>query len=173
VAGGYSGGRAAHLLPRGSSVARAMDAAVLSPADRLATALGQIGLTACAGTVQRAASFLFEDGQANFIVQPMGADPNRAPTVITIESSHANLGRTRLTTLTVSPGVGCPGFYEQTISWPTPCAELQRTVFAEFKQIRPLMRHVTVSELNAGLQLYLLPSPSGQGCTSVKREMFR
>lgn len=150
-----------------------MEAAAPSPADRLAAALGQIGLTACAGPVQRAATFLFEDGQANFIIQPMGPDANRAPTVITIESGHAALGRTRLTTLTVSPGAGCPGFYEQTISWPTPCAELQRTVFADFKQARPLMRQVTVSELNAGLQLYLLPSPSGQGCTSVKREMFR
>jgi hypothetical protein len=158
---------------RSSGVARAMDASQLRPADRLTTALGQIGLGSCAGHVQRAAAFIFEDGDANFTVQPMGPDANRFPTVITIEGAHSAMGRTRFTTLTVAPGVGCPGFYEQTISWPAPCAELKRTVFAGFKSQRTLLRQVQVSELNAGLQLYLLPSPSGQGCTSIKREMFR
>jgi hypothetical protein len=156
------------------SVAGAMQSATPGPSERLAAALGQIGMTACAGAVLRAANFLFEDGEANFIVQPLGPDANRWPTVITIEGAHAAQGRTRLTTLTVSPsGTTCPGFYEQVIAWPQSCASLQTSVFATFKGPRMVLRNVSVSELNAGVQLYLLPAASGVGCTSVKRELFR
>lgn len=147
-----------------------MGQAALSPAARLSVALGQIGLGACAGAVERAANFLFEDGDASFTVQPLGPDANRWPTVIVIEGAHAALGRTRLSTLTVSPGPTCSGFYEQVIYWPMSCERLKATVFASFGAPHPLLRNVLVSELNAGLQLYLLPA--GAGCTSVKKEMF-
>lgn len=151
-------------------VAGAMGQGAPSPADRLNAAMSQIGLTACAGAVQRAANFLFEDGEVNFSVQPLGPDANRWPTVVVIEGAHANMGRTRLTTLTVSPGPGCSGFYEQVIYWPTGCDQLQKTVFAAFQAPHPLLRTVQVSELSASVQLYLMPS--GAGCTSVKKEMF-
>jgi hypothetical protein len=147
-----------------------MGQAALSPAARLGAALGQIGMGACAGAVERAANFLFEDGDANFTVQPLGPDPNRWPTVIVIEGAHAAMGRTRLSTLTVSPGPSCSGFYEQVIYWDVPCDKLKATVFASFGSPHMILRNVQVSELNAGLQLYLMPS--GAGCTSVKKEMF-
>jgi hypothetical protein len=147
-----------------------MGQAAPSPIERLNAALSQIGITACAGAVQRAAGFLFEDGEANFSIQPLGPDANRWPTVIVIESAHATMGRTRLTTLTVSPGPGCSGFYEQVIYWPQPCDELKKSVFAAFQPPHPLLRDVEVSELSPAVQLYLIPA--GAGCTSVKKEMF-
>jgi hypothetical protein len=151
-----------------------MQSATNGPYDRLAGALAQIGMTACAPAVLRAAKFLFEDGEANFLVQPLGPDANRWPTVISIEGAHANTGRTRFTTLTVSPsGAGCPGFYEQVINWPQTCAALQTSVFAGFKAPKIMLRQVTISELNAGVQVHLIPNTSGVGCTSVKRELFR
>ena len=153
-----------------SSVAGGMGEAVLSPSDRLTNALQQIGMTTCAGAVQRAAKFLFEDGDANFTVQPLGPDANRWPTVIVIEGSHAAMGKTRFSTLTVTPGPTCSGFYQQVISWPVPCAELKRTVFADFQNVRVVLRNVQVSELGPALQVYLMAS--GTGCVSVKKELF-
>lgn len=157
-----------------TGVAAGMGAKPASPADDLADAFVKIGLTRCASKAQRAANFVFEDGAAAFTVQPLGPDANAWPTVITIESAHAPAGSPpRFSTVTIAPGPGCAGFYEQIIAWPNPCEELARTVFAGFSATRRLYRQVQVSELNAGLQLYLLPQAGGRGCTSIKRELFR
>lgn len=153
-----------------SAVASGMGAVTVPPEQRLAAALNQIGLGACSSAVLQAGRFLFEDGEANFTVQPIGPDANRWPTVIIIEGAHARMGRTRLSTLTIAPGQTCSGFYEQVIYWDQPCADLKRTVFATFKDIGVLLKNVQVSELNPGLQLYL--TPAGKGCTSVKKELF-
>ena len=144
--------------------------AAQTPTQRLAAALAQIGMTTCAAATLHAANFLFEDGEANFTVQPLGPDANRWPTVITIEGAHRAMGTTRLSTLTVNPGPTCSGFYEQVIWWAMPCDKLQASVFAAFGAPRLLLRNVEVSELNPGLQLYL--EPAGAGCTSVKKELF-
>ena len=154
-----------------TSVAAGMGGVAPSPTQKLATALSQIGLTSCSAAVMQAGAFLFEDGQANFIVQPLGPDANRWPTVIVIEGAHAALGTTRLTTLTIAPGPACSGFYQQTIYWPQPCAELKKTVFSGFKTTGLLLKHVEVSELSPAVQLYL--TPAGAGCLSEKKELFR
>ena len=159
------------VLAEAQGVAEGMGAPPPSPAERLSAALAQIGLTTCAGAVQRAAGFLFEDGEANFTVQPLGPDSNRWPTVIMIEGAHAAQGRTRLSTLTVMPGPTCAGFYEQVIDWEIPCDKLKATVFAAFSVPHPLLKRVQVSELNPALQLYLMPFGAA-GCTSVKKELF-
>ena len=159
--------------PQGAgNVAAAMSGAAASPADRLDAAMGQIGLTQCAAVVDKAARFLFEDGEVNFTVQPLGPDANRWPTVIMIEGSHpGTASKTRLSSLTVSPGpAGCAGFYEQVIAWPTPCEQLKATTFAAFTNTRIVLRNVKVSELGPGLQIYLMPGATG--CVSVKKELF-
>ena len=160
----------AHAPAAAGGVAGSMGGAAQTPSQRLAAALAQIGLTTCAAAAQRAADFLFEDGEANFTVQPLGADANRWPTVIVIEGAHPAMGRTRLSTLTVSPGPTCSGLYEQVIYWDMPCAKLKASVFSGFSAPRTLLRNVEVSELNPGLQLYL--TPAGAGCISVKKELF-
>lgn len=153
-----------------SNVAGGMSVGEPSPDERLAGALQQIGLTTCAAATLRAARFLFDGGEANFTVQPLGPDANRWPTVITLETAHANKGRVRLSTLVASPGPTCSGLYEQVISWPTPCPELKATVFSGYQNARLIYRAVQVSELGPGLQVYLMPS--GAGCVSVKKELF-
>ena len=162
--------QAAASAPAGGAVAAAMGPVVEPPAQRLSEALSQIGLTACAAPVMQAGSFLFENGEANFTVQPLGPDANRWPTVVMIEGAHAAMGKTRLSTLTIAPGAGCSGFYQQVIYWTQACPELKRTVFAPFNTTRVLLRNVQISELNAGVQLYLMPA--GTGCVSVKKELF-
>lgn len=159
--------------PANGGVASGMGQLPPKPAERLAAAFSEIGLTACAGVAQRAGNFLFEDGEAAFTVQPLGPNANAWPTVISIESRHPPAGQTRFSTITISPGAGCSGAYEQVIVWPKRCDELARTVFSDFTANRPLLSQVQVSELNAGLQLYLMPHQGGRGCTSIKRELFR
>ena len=56
------------------------------------------------------------------------------------------------------------------IYWDMPCPKLKASVFAAFGAPRTLLRNVQVSELNAGLQLYL--TPAGTGCVSMKKELF-
>jgi hypothetical protein len=174
VAASIAAGSARALPPApaapSSNVAGGMSAGAPSAEDRLADALRQIGMTECAASTERAAHFLFEDGEANFTVQPLGPDANRWPTVIVIEGAHAAAGRTRFSTLTVAPGPGCAGLYEQVIAWPTPCAELKATTFSAYANAKVVLRNVQVSELNPGLQVYLMPS--GAGCVSIKKELF-
>ena len=160
-----------------SGVAGGLNSAT-TPAQRLDAAVAQLGIRACAPVFRQAGSFLFENADAQFVVQPLGPDANRWPTAVTIESSHPQPGRpgaapsrqTRLTTLIVAPAGSCAGLYNQVIWWPEACAALKARVFAAFAGERPLLARVRQSEANPGLQLYLMPA--GTGCVSVKKELI-
>ena len=148
------------------------------PMARLTSALASIRLTSCASVFAQAGAFIFENGDANFTVQPLGPDANRWPTVVTIESSHAPPAgsaakgpQTRLTTLLVAPAGTCSGLYSQVIYWPETCASLKTRVFADYKAEHLLLGKVMVSEANPGLQLYLTPAGAA-GCVSVKKELI-
>jgi hypothetical protein len=154
------------------SVAGGLSTVARSPSQQLARALREIHMTTCAPLAQTAADFLFENGAANFTVQPLGPNADQWPTVIVIESAHADQGRTRFSTITVAPGPGgCSGLYEQVIHWTQSCPVLKATTFADFQSERLMLRDVRVSEANPGLQLYL--TPAGTGCVSVKKELLR
>ena len=161
--------------PPAAGVAGGFRSNVAPPMQRLTAALAQIKLTVCATVFQQAGAFVFESGEANFTVQPLGPDANRWPTVVTIESVHAATPQTkgpqtRLTTLIVAPAGTCSGTYQQVIYWPESCTLLKARVFSDFKAEKPLLAKVLVSEANPGLQLYL--TPAGPGCVSVKKELI-
>jgi hypothetical protein len=148
-----------------------------TPAQRLAAAVQQLGIVRCGPVLQQAGTFLIENAPAQFVLQPLGPDTNRWPTVVTMEGSHAVAGKpasaaqTRLTTMIVAPAGTCSGLYTQVIYWPEPCAALKSRVFAAYANERPLLSRVRQSELNPGLQLYLMPAGTG-GCVSVKKELI-
>ena len=146
-----------------------------TPAQRLNAAVAQLGIGRCAPVFQQAGQFLFENGQAQFVVQPLGPDANRWPTAVTIEGSHPQAGKaipqTRLTTLIVAPAGSCSGLYTQVIYWSEACAALKTRVFKDFTNDRPLLARVRQSEANPGLQLYLMPAGAA-GCVSVKKELI-
>ncbi len=167
---------AAGQMAVGQGVASGFRQVVETPLQRLTTAIRQIGVQRCAPVFEQAGSFLFENAQAQFVVQPLGPDANRWPTAVTIESSHPPSGQrttdqTRLTTLVVAPAGSCSGLYNQVIYWPEPCAALKKRVFAAFGNERPLLARVRQSEANPGLQLYLMPA-GPNGCVSVKKELI-
>lgn len=142
---------------------------------RLMTAVGQLRLTSCAPVFQQAGGFLFENADVQFVVQPLGPDTNRWPTVVTSEGNYPMKpgvpNQTRLTTLIVAPAGTCSGLYQQVIYWPEPCPALKARVFGAFTNDRPLLARVRQSEASAGLQLYLLPA-GPNGCVSVKKELI-
>lgn len=140
------------------------------PAERVRAALNQIGASVCGELVYRAADYLFEKGEGEFTLQPLGRDSNRWPVVLTIESAHTTPGATRLSILTLAPAGTCSGSYVQVITWPQSCATLKTTIFPLFKNERPLFRSVRQSELTPGIQLYLMPAAAG--CVSVKKELI-
>lgn len=142
---------------------------------RLMTAVSQLRLTSCAPVFQQAGGFLFENAEVQFVVQPLGPDTNRWPTVMTAEGNHPMKAgapnQTRLTTLIVAPAGTCSGLYSQVIYWPEPCATLKTRVFAGFTNDRPLLAKVRQSEASPALQLYLMPA-GANGCVSVKKELI-
>jgi hypothetical protein len=156
--------------PFETGVAQGLSTTRPSASQRLAAAMSQLGMTTCSSRLQQVMDFLLEGQDGDFTVQPLGPDANRWPVVVTLESAHPAHGHTRFAVISASPGMGCSGFYEQTIYWPEPCVELKRRTFSSFGGSHVLYRNVQASELNAGLQLYLIPS--GAGCVSVKKELF-
>lgn len=142
----------------------------MAPADRVRAALNQAGITTCAPMIEKAAKFLFENGDGDFKLQPLGPDMNRWPIVMTMESNHAGPGSTRLTIVTIAPAGSCSGSYEQIITWAEKCDVLKSTVFAAYGDPKMLYRNVKQWELNPGNQLYLMAV--GTGCVSVKKELI-
>lgn len=145
-------------------------ASSVKPVDRVRAALQQAGATLCAWMIVRAADFLFEEGNGDFTLQPLGPDINRWPIVLTMESAHLKAGATRLTILTLAPAGTCSGSYQQIITWQQTCAVVKSTIFPSFLGEKPLYRSVRQSELTPGIQLYLMPA--GTGCVSVKKELI-
>ena len=141
------------------------------PLDRLNAAIKQINISACAPVISQAAAFLFDKGDVQFVVQPLGPDTNRWPTVVTSEGVSGDKQQTRLSTLIVAPSGSCSGLYQQVIYWPEACAAVKARVFADFKGEKLFLRNVRVSEANPGLQLYLMPA-GATGCVSVKKELI-
>lgn len=163
------------LVVSGIAAAQAggVGAAFRSPGDamtRLAASLRQINLNVCLPVFTQAENFLFDRGDVQFVVQPLGPDANRWPTVVTSEGSHGAKAQTRLTTLIIAPAGTCSGLYQQVIYWPEACAAVKARVFADFKNERPMLKNVRVSEANPGLQLYMMTA--GTGCVSVKKELI-
>jgi hypothetical protein len=167
---------ALHARAQTSGVAGGFRApAAQGTVQRMMVALNQIGLRACSRVFAEAGQFLFENAPVQFVIQPLGTDTNRWPTVITAEGSHTIPGsatpQTRLTTLVVAPAGTCSGLYNQVIYWPEPCAAVKKRVFAGFNGDKPLLSRVTVSEANPGLQLYSMPA-GPTGCVTVKKELI-
>ena len=173
----FAGGAAAvALVVSGGAVAQSGNVgqsfrAPASALARLNAAIKSINLNTCAPVVTQAAQFLFDKGDVQFVVQPLGPDANRWPTVVTFEGANGDKPQTRLTTLIVAPAGSCAGLYQQVIYWPEACASVKARIFADFKNEKPFLRNVRVSEGNPGLQLYLVPAGAG-GCVSVKKELI-
>lgn len=153
------------------SLGVAPPASAMTPVERVRGALAQAGITVCAPMIERAAAFLFENGQGNFTIQPLAPDVNRWPVVLTIKSQHPGNGTTRLTIVTIAPAGSCSGSYEQVITWQQNCDTLKSTVFSAFSAEKYLYRTVRQSEMSAGVQLYLMPVGTS-GCVSVKKELL-
>jgi len=152
-------------------VGGSMAAVSAGPADQVRRTLAELNITTCAPLLTNAATFLSERGQGDFAVQPLSRDTDHAPVILTIQSSHPGAGGSRLAIVTVAPTPrGCAGSYQQTITWPMPCARVKATVFAGFAARKSVLPTIDQSELSAGVQLYLMPTAGG--CVSVKKELL-
>lgn len=158
------------LAPAGAQGTTARPA-VQAPLDRLGAQLAQAGVKRCAPIVRAVAAFVTENSSAAFIVRPLGSRPDVSPVMVTVESAHANLGTTRYTTIMVVPSESCSGYYEQTIHWAATCPVVKTRNFANFPAPRPLLRNIQVSAASPTVSLQLMPA--GQGCVSIKKEIFR
>ena len=142
-----------------------------SPMDRLGAQLARAGVKRCAPIVRAVAAFVTENSNAAFVVRSLGTVPDSSPVSVTVESAHASLGTTRYATITVVPSESCSGFYEQTIYWGIACSVVKTQNFANFPATRPILRNIQQSALSATVSLQLMPA--GQGCISIKKEIFR
>jgi hypothetical protein len=139
--------------------------------ERISAAMRVAGINRCAPIVRRVAEFLIEDGVAGFRLKSTGANRDLAPVVLTLETRHRALGTVRYATVTAIPQANCSGFYEQSIYWPVTCPDLKANNFANFPAAAFLHSAIAVSEASESVQLAMLPA--GQGCISIKKEIFR
>lgn len=138
---------------------------------RLEGSLQQMGLRTCATRFQDAAGFLFANGDVDFVLQPLGPNPNLWPTALTSAGAYEQSKQTRLTTLLIAPAGTCAGMYQQVIYWAEACPALKKRVFGSFTNDRVLRGKIMQSEAGPGLQVYLMPA--GPGCVSIKKELLR
>lgn len=138
---------------------------------RLEGSLQQLGLRTCAARFQDVAGFLFANGDVDFVLQPLGPNPNLWPTALTSAGAYEQSKQSRFTTLLVAPAGTCAGMYQQVIYWAEPCPTLKKRVFGGFTNDRVLRGAIMQSESAPGLQLYLMPA--GPGCVSIKKELLR
>ena len=139
-----------------------------TPSQKIQDALTQIHMTDCAPAVQRITDFLFEGQDANFIAQPLGPDTIRWPTVFSMEVADPSGGHSHFAILVISGN--CSGMYEETRYWPQPCSIVKSLVFSKYVGDQLLQSQVRVSSDGPARQVFL--TPAGQGCLSVKKELF-
>jgi hypothetical protein len=155
----------------GLSLAFTASCSAQAPAsERLAAEMTQLGIKRCAPIIQHVAQFLMEGGEAGFQIKLLGTPADETSVIVTIESSHADLGTTRYATIMVAPKESCSGYYEQSIYWTSGCTTLKQSNFANFPDTTPLFRYVQTSAASPTVLLYLMPA--GEGCVSVKKEIF-
>jgi hypothetical protein len=160
--------------PAPAAAPRAVPAAAakVNPAvERVAQAIGRAGVKRCHQIMAHVAKFLIENGDAGYTIKILGDNPDAAPAMLTLETTHASLGTTRYATVITVPNDKCAGYYEQSIYWAAPCPQVKAANFGNFPAVRPLLRGIGVSEPSAQLQLSFVPA--GQGCMTVKKEIFR
>lgn len=145
--------------------------APVAPLDRLSAQLAKAGVKRCAPIVRAVAAFVTENSKAAFVVRSLGAVPDTAPAVVTVESAHAALGTTRYATISVVPSENCSGFYEQTIYWPAACPAVKAQYFANFPATKPILKNIQLSAASPTVSLQLMPA--GTGCVTMKKEIFR
>lgn len=161
----------AAMLTAPTVLAQPGPAPKLAPIDRLTQQLTKAGVKRCLPIVQTVGKFLIESGEAAFVVRSLGTNGDTSPVMVTIESSHPSLGTTRYSTVTVVPAESCAGYYEQSIYWAQACTAVRATNFANFPAPKALQKNIMTSTASPTVSLYLMPA--GQGCLSVKKEIFR
>lgn len=136
-------------------------------AARLDGALLSLRITTCAPRIKQVVLSLAANQPADFIFEPMSTNTNTAPNVITMESGFNETSR--LTIIHVNPD--CGGTYEQTIHWQESCRDVKNNSFPRFVPDRMIQKNISSYRTGNNLQLSLIPA--GNGCVSVKKEMFR
>ena len=136
-------------------------------ASQLDYRLAYLHITTCAPRIKQAVMALAGNQPADFVIEPMAVNANAATNIITIESAETQ--GSRYSVLQVNPG--CDGLYTQTIYWTKSCATVKAEDFPNFADDRTLVRRVMSYRAGPALQLSLMSA--GQGCVSVKKEMFR
>ena len=136
-------------------------------ANELDYRLAYLRITTCASRIKQAVIALSGNQPVDFVIEPMAMNANVATNIITIESAETQ--GSRYSILQVNPA--CDGLYTQTIYWSKPCATVKAEDFPNFADDRTLVRRVLSYRAGPALQLSLMAA--GQGCISVKKEMFR
>lgn len=136
-------------------------------ATRIDGILLSLRITTCAPRIKQVIIALSDNQNADFIFEPMSTNPNTATNVVTMESAFNDTSR--LTIIHFNPD--CGGTYEQTISWNNSCPDVKANFFPRFMPDRMIQKNITSYRTGNNLQLSLIPA--GNGCVSVKKEMFR
>jgi hypothetical protein len=138
---------------------------------RIDSSISYLGLNRCGARIKQVMVALTDNRPAAYFFEPTARNASQAPVVITMESLTGDTaeGGSRYSILTINPD--CSGFYTQTVNWPMACVDVARIAFPNFRFDRRIVANI--DSLRASPTLQLSAMKAGNGCVTIKKEIFR
>jgi hypothetical protein len=137
---------------------------------RIDSTISFLGLSRCGARIKQVMIALTDNRPSAYYFEPTTRVASQGPVLITLESLSGDTleAGSRYSVLTINPT--CSGFYTQTVSWQMACAEVARFAFPNFKFDRRVVANVDSFRASPTLQLSAMKA--GQGCVTIKKEIF-
>ena len=130
------------------------------------------GNFSCAPRIKQVGDYLLRGGESGAFLFFNEAAPDQRQVGVALEIASPASGTSSYASAEFSPEASgdCGASYQAIAYWPTNCAELARTKFADNPPLGLLKRNITVLKLNKLGRVFLMPA--GPGCVSIKRELL-
>jgi len=130
------------------------------------------GNFSCAPRIKQVGEYLLRGAESGAFLFFNEAAPDQRQVGVALEIASPASGTSSYASAEFSSEAsgGCGASYQAISYWPTNCAELARTKFADNPPLGMLKRNIAVLELSKLGRVFLMAA--GSGCVSIKRELL-
>ncbi len=130
------------------------------------------GNFSCAPRIKQVGEYLLRGAESGAFLFFSEVAPDQRQVGVALEIASPASSASSYASAEFSPEAsgGCSASYQAIAYWPTNCAELAKTTFADNPPVGLLKRNIKVLELNKLGRVFLMPA--GSGCVSIKRELL-
>ena len=130
------------------------------------------GNFSCAPRIKQVGEYLLRGAESGAFLFFNEAAPDQRQVGVALEIASPASGTSSYASAEFSSEASgdCGASYQAITYWPTNCAELARTKFADNPPLGLLKRNIAVLELSKLGRVFLMPA--GSGCVSIKRELL-